>query len=770
MPRKKENKIDSKIQEKLEYIGLNLDKIPKRLLDYTSISFKALKDADEKKFKQYRYINIKDIEILMSPTNHMEDIKTKYERAKPLCYYLDSKNEENIEYYTQFLKLLNKVNLFKIQQVEEEQKMLSKQIPFKIKFTGNYLWEIYYSEAQEKYFMIVPTEDSDYSTFFYILKKKIENKKQEKIFVPISLVDYEEKVFTKDEIRDLENYLWVFTKDYPLIYEVWDKNEKVSVNIVGETEIYEKIRTLYKISISNKKDASKFYKLLKALFILQTELPHYYKFETNVNEIGELKFSLGNSKIEYENLPEFITEQYLKSISLRNKTIDDLEELHIKLNDLKDESETLEKEYISKEKQISTYLECKKTFFGKVKYFFKIGKKNKKTEENAISNSKEIIIEEKKEKIKIETHNYTLYELEESFKELEQNEEEKKNLVMDINALKLKNKNLKKKIENASNYIEEINKHKKSIFEFWKYSNKDAVVELTEGEQEDLNVSKIVKIFNFEKDFEEFGKTNDKLQRNIFTDDELDSCFIASTDILDLINKVANKKIDSKEISEYLKQLKNNKQANNDIDENDEEAFNIFGRINPIRNIERTIGNKVHRESPRNKYDILDIKKGLKGVELKEKIENIIKNINTALEKNSLEEDLYGYIVCSEKINFNELKTLSLNVEEELNEYLKNDETNGKAYLYKIYLPKRTNYVAFTNIVFFDNKNMTLPVGMDLSTKILVDLSQLEIREKGKKVINKLQIEEENDFAKIEVKEIEVKECESRNGSEKIAR
>ena len=33
----------------------------------------------------------------------------------------------------------------------------------------------------------------------------------------------------------------------------------------------------------------------------------------------------------------------------------------------------------SKEKQISTFLECKKTFFGKVKYFFKYsGKKAKK--------------------------------------------------------------------------------------------------------------------------------------------------------------------------------------------------------------------------------------------------------------------------------------------------------------------------------------------------------------------------------------------------------
>ena len=44
---------------------------------------------------------------------------------------------------------------------------------------------------------------------------------------------------------------------------------------------------------------------------------------------------------------------------------------------------------------------------------------------------------------------------------------------MDLNSLKLKSKNLMKKIENAAAYIKEIDQHKKSIFEFWRYSNKD---------------------------------------------------------------------------------------------------------------------------------------------------------------------------------------------------------------------------------------------------------------------------------------------------------
>ena len=40
------------------------------------------------------------------------------------------------------------------------------------------------------------------------------------------------------------------------------------------------------------------------------------------------------------------------------------------------------------------------------------------------------------------------------------------------------NANTKKKIENATLYIKEIDQHKKSLFDFWKFANKDEVLEL----------------------------------------------------------------------------------------------------------------------------------------------------------------------------------------------------------------------------------------------------------------------------------------------------
>ena len=66
-------------------------------------------------------------------------------------------------------------------------------------------------------------------------------KKAGKVFVPICNADYTREMLNKTEIQSLENYLWTFTKDWPAIYEVQDKNEKTSLHIVGETEIYGKM-------------------------------------------------------------------------------------------------------------------------------------------------------------------------------------------------------------------------------------------------------------------------------------------------------------------------------------------------------------------------------------------------------------------------------------------------------------------------------------------------------------------------------------------------
>ena len=355
-------KVEQEISKKLEYIGLDLEKIPETLKLVEDLEFKPNVGIDEKKYRQYKYISPKEIEILLSPTNRLNDIKQKYEKASPLVTYLIPQTEEEIEKKEIFLRMLKEVKIEEIEKVEEEQQQLNKKLPFKIRYSGNYLWQIYYSQAKDKYFMIVPTEDKDYSTFFFVLKKILEKKKAGKIFVPISNSDYSKELLNKTEIQSIENYLWLFTNDWPSIYEVYDKNDKITLQIIGQTEVFGKIKSEYKVKLSSKIEASKFFKLVKALFILQTGIPNYYKFETQVDKQGELEFYYQNKQLKYDELSDWVNEQYKDLIETEKKAIRENAELVEKLKKLKKETEELEVEYLSKEKQISTFLECKKAF------------------------------------------------------------------------------------------------------------------------------------------------------------------------------------------------------------------------------------------------------------------------------------------------------------------------------------------------------------------------------------------------------------------------
>ena len=674
---------------------------------------------DEKQYRQYRYIPIQDLQILLSPTNRLEELGEKYKKASPLYEYLDNEKEENILKYTTFLNMLKNFNIEDVENVEKEQNNLNREIPFKIKYQGNYLWQIYYSENTDKYFMIVPTEDTDYSTFFYILKKKIENKKNAKIFVPVSNVKYSNKFWTKSAFEDMENYLWMFTKDWPLIYEVYDKNEELSIQIIGETNVYGKIKTPYKIELKTAKEANEFYKLIKALFILQTELPHYFNFTTNIDENCSLEFYLEDQKIQYKYMTSFIRDQYKVALKSRKEIRSKIRFYKKKLEELKQIAAEQDIEYIAKEKQISTFLECKKSFFGKVKYFFKYSKKSNKVrkeaeeqeyeeiEENNQEELPKAMQEAKKEKKKIPIKKvYTLEELIENYKELEKLETEMKNLLMDVNALKLKNKNMEKKIQNAAKFIEEIDSHKKSIFEFWKYSNKDEMAVLPEGELEEVNVIKrIEKMFDYEEDFEELGKKLDRMQRKNLSKEEIDATFIASTNVVGILNKIKINDIMPEDIEKSLKEIK--KEA---IDEKSlAEEYDIFGNLIEDNIKVKKIKNKKHRELPRDKYNILDVNKNTKQIGYKLTLQSIIKNITSALEKGVIPENLPVYkAVLDDKLNNKEINVFNINPEEEIKDAMIED--GNKINLYKINVKEGTNGVAFTNIIFYDNQNKVLKV------------------------------------------------------------
>ena len=767
MPKKTEENIDD-IKEKLKYIGIeDLEDAKNQFEEYEPLKFKIPKFYEEKQYRQYRYIPIRDIQILLTPTNRLDDIHEKYKNASPITEYLDNQNEENYLKHTTFLRMLKDLKIEEIEEIQEEQIKLNKKIPFKVKYKGNYLWQIYYSEEKDQYFMLVPTEDTDYSTFFFLLKKQLEKKKTGKIFVPIRNVSYTDNYFKKSEFEDLENYLWLFTKDWPLIYEVFDKNENLSIHIVGETEIYNKIRSPYKIKISSITEANQFYKLLKAMFILQTELPNYFEFQTSIAKGGEIEFSINNYKIDYENIIEWITNEY-------NSGLEKISEVNIKIEENKNKLERLkisvaaqEIEYLSKEKQISTFLECKKTFLGKFKYYFKYSKKNKKENIKNINYDvkeekeyKEHRTEDKKEKeinISQTKKKHTLEELIELYKEYEIIENSLKDILMDINALKLKNKNMEKKIENATNFIQEIDNHKRSIFEFWKYSNKDEMATLAEGEQEEINIQKTVtKVFDYNEDFESFGKTMDQVQRKNLSKSEIDSIYLTTTNILPLLNKVKNNDVLPKDIEGNLKELKKELQEQNELEGKDD--FDLF--VGSLKGNQKfmKIGNKTHRENKKNKFNILEITNNSKQIGYKLTLETMVDNIKKAIDKVVITEDLPVYKLCGEeKLELKDFNIFNINPENEVYTNIKDKGT--KFNLYKLNLKRGVNGISYTNIIFYDNQNKTLPIGQELSSKILLDLSKIDLHISNKKSFKIAEIEDEtDDFSKVDIKTINVYE------------
>ena len=767
MPRRKKEKIEG-ISDKIEYLGLNLDKIPESFKKFEPLEYRVPRFYDEKQYRQYRFISIKDIQILLSPTNRLSDLNERYKKARPLYEYLDKENEENILKYTTFLNMLKNMNIEEIERIEEEQANLSKKIPFKVKFQGNYLWQIYYSENTDKYFMIVPTEDTDYSTFFYLLKKQIENKKTGKIFVPISNIKYSNSYLKNSEFEDIENYLWLFTKDWPLIYEVYNKKDELSIQITGDTNVYEKIKTPYKIVLETESEANEFYKFVKALFILQTDISNFYNFDTNINKEGSLEFYLDGQKIEYKHMVEFIREQYKIGLKRRKEIKSKIRAYSKKLQQLQQLAAGQEIEYLAKEKQISTFLECKKSFLGKFKYFFKYSKKSNKKPERKEEEIEEIEIEieTKEEKVEVKKEKkkipikkvYTLEELITSYKELEELETKMKNLLMDINALKLKTKNMAKKIENATKYIEEIDKHKKSIFEFWKYSNKDEISVLPEGEEEEVNViKKIEKTFNYEEDIEEFGKKLDRIQRKNLSKEDTDSIYITTTNLINMLNKMKTNNIFPDEMEKNLKELKNEAKELKSLNE---EEYDIFGNIIEDSTKIRKINNKRHRELPKDKFNILEINKNTKQIGYKLALQMVIQNISRAMEKGIIPESLPVYKAISDgNLSNKEINVFNINPENEMQEVVKLD--GDKINLYKLNVKEGTCGIGFTNIIFYDNQNKTLPIGMDLSTKMIIDTSKLHLRLLKNKSFKVANFEDENnDFSDVNIKDVDVFEYE----------
>ena len=739
------------LREKVDYIGFELGEVPEFLKDFEPLEYRVPKVYDETTYKVYKYVKIKDIEILITPKDRLDDLEERYKLASPLFTYMKPEANENLEKYAYFLKMINQTRVSDIQEIEKEQEAFQKEIPFDVKFANNFKWQIFYSDYADKYFMLASTNETDNSPMFYLLKKKIEtckskSKKDNTIFVPISNEEYSEVILKKSEIEDLENYLWFFTKNWPSIYEIEDEEGNIQLQIVGETVIYDKMTSQYRIILKDKKEAAKCYKLIKALFILAYDLRKDYQFQIKIGENGGLEFYYNDEKIEYDTLPEFLKKESISKIKENEIVKAETKEVKADIKDLQKQEEQKNLEYLRKEKEIVTFLECKKTFMGRIKYFFK-GKKGKKdenvSEHSASKERLKDILSQDKENIEhfkddeLESKSYTVEDIIKIGKELDNNVKDNKNAKLDLKALQNKVDNIDKKLKNATEFLEEIDEHKKSIFEFWKYANKDESKMLAEGEVEEEETAStgLRKTFDYEEDIENFASKIDSQQREKLTHKEQDALF-ASNFVLDGINIVSKEKLlkaDETKIANLLQQLKDDYKK--DIEKIQEKDFDIFGNISQDKTKIKTLKNNQHREAEKDKYKVLNVNLNTEMDVFIEKLKELRQILIDESEKIEVPYDISLYKASNEKIDPDGFDKFSVNPFETLDN-LEKTSTSKETYLYKINVPENTKLVFYSNITFFENNNQTLPLGMDISQEGLINMDKYKLELKGKDEFN----------------------------------
>ena len=337
----------------------------------------------------------------------------------------------------------------------------------------------------------------------------------------------------------------------------------------------------------------------------------------------------------------------------------------------------------------------------------------------------------KKEKVddKTETSEkkyYTIDDLVSINKIYEKSTRNINDIKQDIKALNLKLVNISKKIENATLYINEIDNHKKSIFDFWKFANKDEVLELEVGnEVPSISKEKFKKKFDFESDFEDLGINADKTQRVKLSKSEVDNLFILTDEeLLPIVNMLKAEDMDRDVIEEVFMNLK--KEYSKTVLQGKEDSFNVMGSMKDDMTQLKYIGNKSHRENEKDKYHILNIDKKIDVFDFTERLQLIVHSLSESFAKikSNYDMPMYKIIPINDKVHKTGFEFYNFDIERELEQYGHKEESAIK--LIKVNIKEDMPIIYMSNIIFFDNTNNTLPKGMNLSTKALIDCDKFD--------------------------------------------
>lgn len=703
------------VDKKLEYIGLNLKEIPNNIKNNKLMECNLIKEYRDTTYKVYKYIDVNDVQIFITQEPVMANVQKKCKSAIPIGEYLIDKDLKQ-----NFLQMVENIDMEALKELENEQNKFDISYPYSISYKNALKWRVYYSKTSRKYFMLVSYNEKDIEAMFLLLKKQIQSNKEKvaiKIYVPVANEGYSENFLSNSQITDIENNLWFFTKKWPRVYEVIDIYGTRTMHIIGKSFICENIESYYKIFIKEKKDAIEKYELLKELFLIESNLKEEYHFNIKIDEKGLFQIYLNEKEITLNNMNEFLKTQVEEKITKFHEIINNMEQLETSLKEKREELDEKNEEYNNKQKQIVTFLQCKKTFLGRFKYFFKSNKKNKKIIKvpqikgvKLLQDDDESEVFEKKDFYYIEDLLAICNILNKKVSIYNSKEQELKTATEKI-------QNLEQKIKNADLFITEIESHKKSIFEFWKFTNKDLPNELTEAEKRQKdNEQTSEKKFNFLQDAEELEKLMDNAEVNKLSKNEMDAVFAVKDyiNIIDILNKKEIAKNDEKYIEEVLElekeQYEKEKSNQNIIYYDVKQNINIH-----IKEEKKNI--------TKDKYKILNFDSNMNVQEFKEQLLKQKKILEKAYNKINIPFDIPVYSVLKNNRMY-EWSITNLNLQDEI----KNEEAVNVDII-KYNVPKGSSALFYTNHVVYlnDEKN-----GNTKEKLVLLNFNEFEISLKGK--------------------------------------
>ena len=441
--------------------------------------------------KVYKYIPISKIDVMVTNHSRNDKIKDKLRDAMPIIKYIYSKEFKDFD-KVRLEYLLKDYDNQKYREIDNLQKQLLEKEPFKITYEEDIFYEIYYMKEENRYILLICTEDIVFKEIQYILQKKAEyyiSRKEEYIYSGIVNLEYSENFLYNEEIEELEDILWYFTKSWPITYELYNNKNEYSIEIVGDFEIYNGLISPYRISLKNKNKAAEYLKLAKALMTLEKDTNKYLKFQTIISEKDGLEFKYNDNDIILKDIPDFLLVNYVKLYEETMIYIDENMAKELKFKRLTEEKLKKEEKLNDLQNYITTFLDSKKTFFGKFRYF--LGKdplkqleqkekelENKKKKEDiseknniSLDNDEEKKIreierkeiQELKEKLNLKRDFCTIEEYIFLYKEYEKQNKKLKSYLKDIRSFRTYNRKFRQKYQKW-NGIYQRNKYRKEKF------------------------------------------------------------------------------------------------------------------------------------------------------------------------------------------------------------------------------------------------------------------------------------------------------------------